>query len=90
MILIWKRLLVLPLDIVRPLMSAEAPRNDRPGVTAGKLSRAVLWGTRGEKVNLFPFARPVLKEVEANTLPGVFMGASEKERVAPTPVLEGF
>lgn len=64
--------------MARPLRSAVEPRNDRPGVTAVKLSREALGGKRGEKVNLgvLPLARPVLLKI----LPGVLAGELEAWR----------
>jgi hypothetical protein len=61
--------------MARPLRSAVEPRNDRPGVTAVKLSRVALGFKRGEKVNfgVLPLARPVLLK----SLPGVLAGELE-------------
>lgn len=69
--------------MARPLRSAVEPRNDRPGVTAVKLSRTAFGGMRGEKVNfgVLPLARPVLLKI----LPGVLAGELEACRAVLAP-----
>lgn len=83
-----KSLLLAVLDMARPLISAVELRNDPPGVAAGKLSRMVWAGIRGEKWNFgaFPFERPGLLKI----LPGVFAGTLEAGLVVLKPSLDRF